>query len=157
MHCSLSAQTHARWRAWSAIPRRACQRHDTGSSRTAIATSLAPSSVCWCEPLRSIVLPDAVPRRTNGCAALQGVGKQPLGIIYSPSISSSHGERCCRRLGPGLLETLMHPSSKGSIRCLETAQVCGTVTVPSHRLLCLQSGPIDIDVAALHQMKACVV
>lgn len=85
---------------------------------------------------------DAVPDRTDGCSTLQSLGKHSLGIVYSPSISSSHGERCCRRLGPGLHETLMHPPPKGSISCAETAAVCAAQpTCPSSRLLCLQFQP----------------
>jgi hypothetical protein len=78
----------------------------------------------------------------------------PLNIAYSPRFSLQLGERLCRVLALGLHETLMHPSSKGSIMCIDTAVVRHSSSSSSKSPICylLGNGPIDIDVAYLHQM-----
>ena len=86
---------------------------------------------------------DAVPERTNGCGSPKAWVSSPLASSIHPAlVPQMDGERCCRRLGPGLHGTLMHPSPKGSIRCAETAAVCAAQsTCPLYRLLCLQFRP----------------
>jgi hypothetical protein len=84
-----------------------------------------------------------------------------------PLTSSIHPALACRwrtslqRTGAGLHETLMHPSQRG-LSCALRQQCAAqlelkVVSRPSDVCYLARTGPINIDVACLHQMDALIV